>query len=116
MTFILIDCFVNSSPENVHEHVQRLVSVVEMATVLEECSTEEQRYLVCFLWVKGSMQSIFIKKCFLFTAISVYRIKRFTTGLRNSLTDVSKIADDARLGFPVENTTETTLQQVEELI
>jgi hypothetical protein len=25
-----------------HAHVQRLVSVVKMATVLEECATEEQ--------------------------------------------------------------------------
>jgi hypothetical protein len=29
-----------------HAHVQRLVSVVKMATVLEECSTEEQRSVV----------------------------------------------------------------------
>jgi hypothetical protein len=29
------------------------------------------------------MQRIFIKKCFLFTAGSVYRLKRFETGSRN---------------------------------
>jgi hypothetical protein len=33
-------------------HVQRLVSVVKMATVLEECSTEGQRSIVRFLWKK----------------------------------------------------------------
>jgi hypothetical protein len=36
-----------------HAHVQTLVSVVKMATVLEEYTTEEQRSLVSFLWVKG---------------------------------------------------------------
>jgi hypothetical protein len=36
-----------------HAHVQRLVSVVNMATVLEEFATEEQRSLVRFLWAKG---------------------------------------------------------------
>jgi hypothetical protein len=32
-----------------HAHVQRLVSVVKMATVLEKYTTEEQRSVVCFL-------------------------------------------------------------------
>jgi hypothetical protein len=35
-----------------HAHVQRLVSVAEMATVLEECTTEEQRSVLRFLWAK----------------------------------------------------------------
>jgi hypothetical protein len=36
-----------------HAHVQRLVSVVKMATVLEElCTTEEQPSVVNFLWAK----------------------------------------------------------------
>jgi hypothetical protein len=34
-------------------HVQRLVSVVKMATVLEEYTTEEQLSVVRFLWAKG---------------------------------------------------------------
>jgi hypothetical protein len=33
-----------------HVYVQRLVSVVKMATVHEECITEEQRSAVRFLW------------------------------------------------------------------
>jgi hypothetical protein len=33
-------------------HVQRLVSVVKLATVLEKCTTEEQRSVVHFLWAK----------------------------------------------------------------
>jgi hypothetical protein len=36
-----------------HEHVQKLVSVVKMATMLEEHNTKEQNSLVIFLWVKG---------------------------------------------------------------
>jgi hypothetical protein len=36
-----------------HAHVQRLISVVEMATVLEGCTTEEQRSIVRFLSAKG---------------------------------------------------------------
>jgi hypothetical protein len=44
MTFLVVD---------VHADVQRLVSVVKMATVLEECNTEEQRSVVHFLWAKG---------------------------------------------------------------
>jgi hypothetical protein len=35
-----------------HAPVQRLVSVVKMETVLEECATDEQRSVVRFLWAK----------------------------------------------------------------
>jgi hypothetical protein len=35
-----------------HAQVHRLVSVVNMATVLEECNTEEQCSDVRFLWAK----------------------------------------------------------------
>jgi hypothetical protein len=35
-----------------HAHVQRLVSVVKMATVLEEYATEEQLSVVRFFWTK----------------------------------------------------------------
>jgi hypothetical protein len=70
-------------------HVQILASVVKMATVLEVCTTEKQRSLVLFFCgQKNSIQRILIKKCFLFTVGSVYRVKRFTTGSRNSLKDV----------------------------
>jgi hypothetical protein len=34
-------------------HVQRLVSVVKMATVLQEYTTKEQCSLVHFLWSRG---------------------------------------------------------------
>jgi hypothetical protein len=73
---------------DVHTHVQRLLSVVKMVTVLEECATEEQHSVVCFCGQKDSMQRIFIKKYFLFMRGSVCHVKPFTTGLRNSLKDV----------------------------
>jgi hypothetical protein len=37
----------------VHAHVQRLVSVVKMATVLEQCTTKEQRSVVRLSRAKG---------------------------------------------------------------
>jgi hypothetical protein len=37
---------------DVHAHVQRLVSVVKLATVLEEYITEEQRSVVGVLWTE----------------------------------------------------------------
>jgi hypothetical protein len=63
-----------------YAHVQGLVSVVKMATVLEECTTVERFLLCVFCGQKDSMQRIFIKKCFLFTVGRVCRVKRFTTG------------------------------------
>jgi hypothetical protein len=62
-----------------------------MATVLEECTTGEQRsFSAFFCGQKDSIQRIFIKKCFLFTEGTGYRVKRFTTGSRNPLKDVRK--------------------------
>jgi hypothetical protein len=43
-------------------------------------TTEEQRSFVRFCGQKDSTQRIFIKKCYLFTVGSVWRVKRFTTG------------------------------------
>jgi hypothetical protein len=34
-------------------HVQTLVSVVKMATMLEDCTSEEQCSVVHFLWAEG---------------------------------------------------------------
>jgi hypothetical protein len=68
-----------------------LVSVVKVVTVLEECIPKSSVLLCAFCGQKDSVQGIFIKKYFLFTAGSVCRLKWFTTGLRNSL---SKVADD----------------------
>jgi hypothetical protein len=70
-----------------HGQVQMLVSVVKMATVLEGV-VPKSSVLLCVFWgQKDSLQRVFIKKCFLYTVGSVCRIRRFTTGSRNSLKD-----------------------------
>jgi hypothetical protein len=70
--------------------VQRLVSIVKMTTMLEECTIEEERSVVRFCGQKDSMRRIFIKKSFVVMVGSVYRVKRFTTRSRNYLKDVRK--------------------------
>jgi hypothetical protein len=64
------------SVADAHAHVQKLVSIVKMATVLGEFITEEQG----FYGQMDSMQGLSIKICFLFTVGSVCCVKRFTTG------------------------------------
>jgi hypothetical protein len=59
-----------------------------MATVLEECTNEEQCYVVRFVWAKGLNAKDIHKE--MFRVGSVCRVKRFTTGSRNSLKDVPK--------------------------
>jgi hypothetical protein len=74
-----------------HAQVQKLVSVVKIATVLVEYTTEEQSFVVRFFCAqKDSIQRIFIKKHFLFTVGSVCPVKRFTTGSRNYTKDIQK--------------------------
>jgi hypothetical protein len=60
------------------------------ATVLEDCTIEDERPFTLFCGQKDSLQRIFIKKCFLFKVGSVCRVRRFTTRSRNSLTEVRK--------------------------
>jgi hypothetical protein len=62
----------------VHTRVQRLVSVVKMATVLEVCPSQEQRSIVFFV---GKGRDIH-KKHFLFTVGSVCSIKPLKSGAR----------------------------------
>jgi hypothetical protein len=59
-----------------------------MMIVVEECTIKEQCSIVLFCGQKDSLQRIFIKKCFRFMLGSVYRVKWFTAGSRNSLKDV----------------------------
>jgi hypothetical protein len=64
-------------------HVQRLVSVVKLATVPEEYATAEQRSVVHFFFFCGQkdlMQRSFINKCFLFTVRSVCHVKQLSLG------------------------------------
>jgi hypothetical protein len=71
----------HDSLADAHAHVQSLVSVVKMATVLEGCITKEQLSVVRFFCgQRGSMIRVSIKKYFSFTVGSVCRVKRFKTG------------------------------------
>jgi hypothetical protein len=71
-----------------HVHVQKLVSVVKMATVLEEYTIDEQHSVVRFLWAKELNAKYNNKEMFLFMVGSVCLIKRFISGSRNYLKDV----------------------------
>jgi hypothetical protein len=51
-----------------------------MATMFEEYTTEEQHSVVRIYGQNDSLQRIFIKKCFLFTVGSIYRVKQFSLG------------------------------------
>jgi hypothetical protein len=72
-----------------HGQVQRLVSVAKMATVLEDYTTEEQHSVVRFCGQKGLNAKDIYKEMFPVYS-GVCRIKRFTTGSKNSLKDVRK--------------------------
>jgi hypothetical protein len=76
-----------------------------MATVLQECITEEQRSIVRFLWAKGhnakdinkEMFPVYGGKCSSRKAVHNW-VEKFSQGH-------SKIADDARPGAEVAETT-----------
>jgi hypothetical protein len=88
-----------------HAHVQRLALLVKMATVLEEHATKEQRYIVRFVWAKGlnaryihkEMFPVYGGKCLPRKAVHNW-IEKFSQGR-------SKVADDARPGAEMAETT-----------
>jgi hypothetical protein len=65
-----------------------------MATVLEECITEEQRCCAFLCGQKDSVQRILIKKCFIFMVGSVCHVKRCTTWSRNCHFSDKRFAED----------------------
>jgi hypothetical protein len=85
-------------------HVQRLVSAVKMASMLEECTAEGQRSVVYFLWAKGldakdihkEMFPVYGGKCLSRKAVHSC-VEKFSQG-------GSKFADDARPGAEVAET------------
>jgi hypothetical protein len=87
-----------------------------MVTVLEEYTTEEENFVVYFLWPKGlnakdihkEMFPVYGGKCLSYKAIHNC-VETFSEGC-------SKVPDDAQPGRPVEIATEATVQWVEELI
>jgi hypothetical protein len=87
-----------------------------MATLLEGCTTEEQRSVLRFLWAKGPNAKdihkynfpVYIGKCLSRKAFHNW-VDKFSQGR-------SKVADDARPVGPVEIATEATVQRAEEFI
>jgi hypothetical protein len=79
-----------------HAHGQTLVSVVKMATVFEEYTTEDQRFVVFyFCGQKNSMQRIFIKIMFPVYGGKCLSHKTVHNWLEKSSQGRSKFADDA---------------------
>jgi isochorismate hydrolase len=71
-------------------HVQRLVSVVKMVTVLEVYTSEEHRSLVRFLWGNGLSAKDIHKEMFSVYGGKCLSRRAFQTGARNSLKDVRR--------------------------
>jgi hypothetical protein len=93
---------------DMHAHVQRLVSVVKMVTVLEESTTEEQCSVVIFVWANGlsakdiykEMFPVYGGKCLSCKAVHNW-VEKFSQGR-------SKVVHDAQPGHPVEIAPEAT--------
>jgi hypothetical protein len=86
-----------------HEHVHRPVSVVKMVTMLEECTTKEQRAVVRFSRAKGRLNANDIHK----ELFPVYGEKHLSgTAVLSWVEKLSqgrsKVADDDRPGRLVE--------------
>jgi hypothetical protein len=86
-----------------------------MVTVLKEYPTEEQNYVLRFLWAKGlnakdihkEMFPVYGGKCLPCKAVH-NRIAKFSQGRL-------RLTDDAQPGCPVKNATEVTVQRVDQL-
>jgi hypothetical protein len=92
-----------------HAHIQRLVSVVKMATVLEECTTEEKHSVVCFFLAEGlsakdihkEMFPVYSGKCFLCKEVLNW-VKKFShrrTKVADDETEVRKWLRQQSKGF-----------------
>jgi hypothetical protein len=76
-----------------------------MATVLGECATEEQRSLVRFLWEKGRNAKDVHKEMFPAYGGKCLSRKAVHNGVEKFSQGRSKVADDARSGAEVAETT-----------
>jgi hypothetical protein len=96
--------FMTVQVADTHAHIQRVVSVVKMATVLEECAAEEQRPLLRLLWAKElnakdirkEIFPVYGSKCLSRKDVQNW-IKKFSQGR-------SKVADDVQPGAEVAET------------
>jgi hypothetical protein len=97
-------------------HAQRLVSAVKMATMLEGCSTEEQGFVVFFLWAKGLSTKVIHKEMFPLHGGKCFSCKVVHNWVKKFSQRRSKVTDDARPDHPVEIATEATVLWAEEFI
>jgi hypothetical protein len=98
-----------------HVYVQRLISVVKMATVLQY-TTKEQRSVVHFLWAKELNAKYIHEEMFPFYGEKCLSRKAVHNWVEKFFRGHLKVADYARPSCPVEIATEGTVKQVEELI
>jgi hypothetical protein len=84
---------------------------------VEDCTTEEQHFVLHFLWAKGldgkdvhkEMFPVYGGKCLLHKVVHIW-VDKFSQG------HLKVVVDDAQPGCHVQIATETTVQRVEELI
>jgi hypothetical protein len=79
-----------------HTHVQTLVSVVKIATVLEEYTTKEQRSVVRFLWTKELNTKDIRREMFPVYCGNCVSCKAVHNWVEIFYQGRSKFADDAR--------------------
>jgi hypothetical protein len=92
---------------NANANVQTLVLVVKTATVLEGCTIQDQRSVVCFfVGQKDSMQRILIKEMCLVYGGKFLSRKSVHNWVDKFFEGRSKVADDARPGAEVAETTD----------
>jgi transposase len=83
-----------------------------MATVLEECTAEEQRCVVCFLWAKGLNAKDIRKEMFLVYGGKGLSHKAVHNWVEKFSQGHSKVSDDARPGRHVAQVAETTIKRL----
>jgi hypothetical protein len=76
-----------------------------MATVLEDCSTEEKRSFVCILWVKGHNAKDIHKEIFPIYGGKFLSRKAVHSWVEKFSQRHPKIADDSRPGAEMAETT-----------
>jgi hypothetical protein len=84
-----------------------------MATLLEECITEEYRSVVRFSWAKELTAKDIHKEMFPTYGGKCVSLKAVHSGVEKFSQGRSKVADNARPCRPVETATEAIVQRVE---
>jgi hypothetical protein len=90
-------------------NVQRLISVVKMATVLEECTVDQQCSVMRFLWAKVFNAKYIRNEMFPVYGGKCLSHKAFHNWVEKFSQERSKVADNDPLGAEV---TETTVKRL----